>query len=73
VTDQTVGEVQKRGGEVIKVCRKQYRGHDLVDVRVYIAGGAEDGGDQPTRKGLCCSPERWRRLLPLVEQALEET
>lgn len=73
VTDHLVGEARKNVGEEVRVFRKQYQGHDLVDARVYVVRLTQNGEDQPTRKGLCCSLETWRELLPLIEQALEDT
>lgn len=57
-------DVEKNGQETIRIHRTEYKGHDLVDIRVYY----RDGNDelQPTRKGITFK----RELLDDVIKAL---
>ena len=61
-------DIRKNANEVIRVERKDYKGHDLVDARVWYEDSS--GEYQPSSKILSLRPETWDELLPVVEQAL---
>ena len=61
-------DIRKDSNEVIRVDRKDFKGRDLVHVRVWYDDGS--GDLKPSRKGLSLPPETWDELLPVVEQAL---
>jgi len=70
--DGVIAELPKNATEIVRVERTSYRGHDLIDARVWMKGLLP--GDEPTRtrKGLCLSPKLWRALLPEIAKALDE-
>jgi len=61
-----VGEIQKNTLDVIRIQKTKYKGHDLVDVRVYVED--KNGEKIPTRKGITFKVD----LLDEVISALEE-
>jgi len=71
-TETMIAELPKNASEVVRVERVNYRGHDLIDARVWLRSVVP--GDEPrrTRKGLCLTPALWRELLPMIAQAIEE-
>ena len=61
-------DIRKNASEVIRVRPTEFKGYDLVDIRVWSEG--EEGGEvilKPTKKGICFK----RGLLPEVIQALQ--
>ena len=60
-------EFRKNAVEKVKVSLVQYRGYDLIDIRVYYDNG--DGKFMPTRKGLCISLELLPDLLEGISKA----
>jgi len=61
-----VRELQKNTLDVIRIQKTKYKGHDLVDVRVYVED--KNGEKIPTRKGITFKVD----LLDEVISALEE-
>jgi len=61
-----VREIQKNTLDVIRIQKTKYKGHDLVDVRVYVED--KNGEKIPTRKGITFKVD----LLDEVISALEE-
>ena len=59
-------ELQKNTLDVIRIQKTKYKGHDLVDVRVYVED--KNGEKIPTRKGITFKVD----LLDEVISALEE-
>ena len=62
---QTDGEVyavvEKSPDQVIVVQRKEFKGHDLVDVRLFFASESDDEMEiewRPTRKGIAINVEQ---------------
>lgn len=67
---ELVAVVRKNSREEIRVTRRTWQGHDLVDARVFEFP-ADGGGDgTATRKGLSLRVETWRELLPVLSEAL---
>jgi len=64
--ENIVAEFDKNSGEKLRVSLGSYRGHDLVNLRVWFRG--EDDQWHPTRKGVAISTE----LLPDLIDALEK-
>ncbi len=58
--------IQKNIQEEIRVSRDEFKGRDVVNMRVWYL--AQDGEKHPTRKGLAFSAA----LLPDIQQALAE-
>ena len=59
-------EIQKNTLDVIRIQKTKYKGHDLVDVRVYVED--KNGEKIPTRRGITFKVD----LLDEVILALEE-
>ncbi len=57
--------IQKNSREELRVTLEEYRGHDLLNLRVWFE--AEDGTMRPGKQGLALRLE----LLPELRQALE--
>lgn len=58
--------IQKNTQEEIRISRQDYKGHDVVNVRVWYL--AKDGEKHPTKKGVAFSAA----LLPEIQNALTE-
>ena len=55
---------QKNALERVEACVREYKGHDLIDIRVHFE--AADGSWRPTKKGLALSVD----LLSELERAV---
>lgn len=54
--------IQKNAKEQIRVSFKQYKGHDLVDIRIFAQ--SDDGKAYfPTAKGVCLSVKKMDELI----------
>jgi len=62
-------EIQKNAYETLRIEATEYKGVDLVAVRVWT-GLPRDDNAKPTQKGLTLRPEVWRKVIPAVEEAL---
>jgi len=61
-------DIQKNTQEIIRVHQTDYKGHDLVDVRVYY----QDGNDwKPTKKGITFKRELLDDVLKALTQLSE--
>ena len=58
--------VKKNSREEVRVVRKVFEGHDLVDARVWALSAVPDTPPTPTKKGLCASPEVWEQVASAV-------
>lgn len=63
--------IRKNAAETLRVERTDYRGKDLLAVRVFT-GRPGDPQARPTRKGLTLHPATWKELLPVLERLLEK-
>ena len=59
-----VGEIQKNNSEKILVALEIYKGHPVLDVRVFAGG-------KTTRKGITAGISRWQELTPLLTAAID--
>ena len=55
-----VCELPKNARETIRFKLGEFKGHKLIDMRVFVADGGKDPA--PTRKGLAVRPVLWRNL-----------
>ena len=60
-------DLRKNVHEVIRIQPSAFRGHDLVDVRVWVGGDMPGGKLIPTKKGVAFQPAQ----LPEVIDALQ--
>jgi len=65
--EKEIANFSKNSTEQIKVMLKEYKGHQLIDFRVYFANPGESKF-YPTRKGLTIKTD----LIPQLKKALEE-
>jgi Transcriptional Coactivator p15 (PC4) len=66
MTDQLIATIQKNSREEIRIGRSEFKGHDLVNIRVWFE--SEDGTMRPGKSGLAFRIE----LLPEVSAALSK-
>ena len=65
--EKLITEFEKNSQEVIRVQLREFRGHQLLDVRVFYH--PEEGGEvRPSKKGISVSAE----LVPKIRAAIEE-
>jgi len=66
-------EISKNTQERIRFQITEFRGQELVDIRVWVQG--EDGAPVPTRKGITFKVDKWpefRRALETLEAEILE-
>lgn len=63
-------QFEKNHSEFVKVERADYRGYDLVSVRVFL-GKVGDKDALPTVKGLTMRVEIWRKVLSAIQDLVE--
>ena len=70
---EMIGQFEKNATEVLRVSLTEYRGHQLLDVRVYYSD--DEGQYRPTKKGVSLAvglyPEFKKALLTLEKTLLE--
>jgi Transcriptional Coactivator p15 (PC4) len=71
--DEVIGQFEKNATEVLRISLTEYRGHKLIDARVYYSD--DEGQYRPTRKGISLTvglyPELKKALLTLEKILLE--
>jgi hypothetical protein len=60
-----IGEFRKNATEVLRVSLSNFKGYDLVDIRVWVDGYG--GVTRPTKQGISIR----RELLPELQQAID--
>ena len=68
--DETLIEVSKNDLERVRLQRSNYKGHDLLSLRVFAVTRA--GGYVPTPKGVTLRRETWQELLPHITAELAD-
>ena len=71
--EEMISRFEKNALEEVRVSLTEYRGHQLIDLRVYYLSA--DGEPRPTKKGLALSIGLYSELkesLAKLEQALKE-
>jgi len=68
-----VAEIPKNSREVLRVSRTTFKGHDLLDVRVFYLDPTGVDEPKPTKKGLTLSLNTWAELLPVIQDAVTES
>jgi len=61
---EVLAEIDKNATEVVRISRTTFKGHDLVDCRVYFENGK--GSWLASKKGLCLSPNAFVRFAGAV-------
>jgi len=73
--ERVVGELENPAAtEVIRVRQMHFAERAVVDVRIFYEDNLEDGTTElkPSRKGIGLTAETWRRLLPVIAEAVRE-
>ncbi len=65
--EQVISEFRKNAKEEVRVSLSNYRGHDLIDIRVFYNSGNIDGDRFPTKKGITMST----KLIPDLKKAID--
>ncbi|NJL07372.1 MAG: hypothetical protein HC900_03250 [Methylacidiphilales bacterium] len=60
-----IAEFRKNQTEVVRVTTSNFKGFDLVDIRIWVEGYG--GGTRPTKQGISIR----RELLPELQQAID--
>ncbi len=69
MTDETIGRIEKNAREEIRASFSEFKGHQLIDLRVY----AVDGDDaSPTKKGIAVKVDKLPELARLIADAESE-
>lgn len=69
--DEVIAQFEKNATEVIRMSLPEYRGHKLVDIRVYYSD--DEGQYRPTKKGVSLGVGLYtdfKRALVALEKAL---
>lgn len=65
--EKQIAQFDKNASEEVRVQLREFRGHQLFDIRVYFR--PDDGGDpRPTKKGISVSVN----LIPKIQDAIEK-
>jgi hypothetical protein len=65
-----VHEIEKNSTEVIRFYKSQFKGKDLMNIRVFYQD--DDGEYKPTKKGISISPEIFEEFCEGVEKLKDE-
>lgn len=68
--DEVITQFEKNATEVVRVSLTEFRGHKLIDMRVYYSD--DEGQYRPTKKGVSLSVGLYTDF-KLAIQALEKT
>jgi hypothetical protein len=66
-----IATIGKNAGEEIKVQLTEFKGHDLLDLRVWTKPGSKEGTAEgrPTKKGLTVRPDIIQELIEALTEA----
>jgi hypothetical protein len=67
MADEVITKMEKNSQEEIRFSLQEYRGTDLVDIRVYYDGGSS--AKIPTKKGISIPIERFEELMECLRKA----
>jgi predicted phosphoadenosine phosphosulfate sulfurtransferase len=68
--DEVITQFEKNATEVVRVSLTEFRGHKLIDMRVYYSD--DEGQYRPTKKGVSLSVSLYTDFKQAI-QALEKT
>ncbi len=69
--DDVIAQFEKNATEVVRVSLTEYRGHKLIDIRVYYSD--DEGQYRPTKKGVSMSVSLYtdfKRAMLTLEKTL---
>lgn len=67
--ERLIYEFQKNELESVKCQFTEYKGHELIDLRVYFKGSE---AEHPTKKGICISVDFLPELKKAIDLAIAE-
>ena len=65
MTDRLITTMEKNSQEEIRFSLQEYRGTDLIDIRVYFDPGS--GKRKPTRKGISIPVDRFDEFMECLK------
>ena len=65
MTDRLITTMEKNSQEEIRFSLQEYRGTDLIDIRVYF--DADSGKRRPTKKGISIPVDRFDEFMECLE------
>jgi hypothetical protein len=71
--DEVIAQFEKNATEVVRVSITEYRGHKLIDLRVYYSD--DEGQYRPTKKGISLAVGLYadfKQAMQVLEKALLE-
>lgn len=71
--DEVIAQFEKNATEVVRISLTEYRGHKLIDMRVYYSD--DEGQYRPTKKGVSLSVNLYtdfKRAMHALEKTLLE-
>jgi hypothetical protein len=63
---KVIKDIEKNASNKIRISLTEFKGYDLIDLRVYYED--EEGDYKPTKKGIALKPE----IIPQVIEGLQE-
>lgn len=74
IKDKIIARFAKNAGETLIIKQTEYKGHQLIDIRIYYKSdsGSGDSELRPTKKGVCVRAELVGDLIEALQQAERE-
>ena len=73
--NEVIAKFEKNSFEEVRISLTEFKGKQLIDIRVYYQPEGEEEEMRPTKKGITISPEKFPDLqkgLVTLEKALKE-
>ena len=67
--EQTIAVIEKNGVEDVHIELSEYRGYDLVSVRIYANYDTDEAPKRPTKKGVTLKVENLPDLIAALQEA----
>jgi hypothetical protein len=69
MSDKVIARMEKNSREEIRFSVQEYRGTDLIDIRVYLDNAGEY---RPTKKGISVPMERFNEFIRCLNRVVEK-
>ena len=66
--DETIAVIEKNGVEEVHIDLSEYRGHDLIGIRIWANYGSADEPKRPTKKGVTLKIEKLPELISVLQE-----
>ncbi len=67
--DKTIAVIKKNAIEEVRVALSEYRGHELVSVRIWANYRSADSEKRPTKKGVALRVDQLPELIAALNEA----